>query len=265
MLTSTRRRPRVNEPGNETGRLKDKSALVTGASSGLGRATAISLARAGADVALVARSAEELESAKEEVAKTGCRALTLPTDLAREEETSATVERTVEEFGRIDVLVNAAGTDVPGTVEELSVEGWDRTLAVNLRAPFLLSKAAFPRMREAGGGLIVNVSSAAGKKGWANASAYCASKFGLRGFTQALADEGKEHRIRAIVLYPGAMATNWGAFTPEERQEGESNEASPARVLPPERVAELIAWLAASPPEFVLTEGIVLPIEEGLP
>jgi len=265
MLTSTRRRPRVNEPGNETGRLKDKSALVTGASSGLGRATAISLARAGADVALVARSAEELESAKAEVAKTGCRALTLPTDLAREEETSATVERTVEEFGRIDVLVNAAGTDVPGTVEELAVEGWDHTLAVNLRAPFLLSKAAFPRMRKAGGGLIVNISSVAGKKGWANASAYCASKFGLTGFTQALADEGKAHRIRAIVLYPGAMATNWGAFTPEERQEGESNEASPTRVLPPERVAELIAWLAASPPEFVLTEGIVLPIEEGLP
>ena len=117
----------MNESGNEAGPLKDKSALVTGASSGLGRATAISLARAGADVALVARSAEELESAKEEVSKTGCRALTLPTDLAREEETSATVERTVEEFGRIDVLVNAAGTDVPGTVEELAVEGWDRT------------------------------------------------------------------------------------------------------------------------------------------
>ncbi len=105
----------------------------------------------------------------------------------------------------------------------------------------------------------------AGKKGWANASAYCASKFGLTGFTEALADEGKEHGIRAIVLYPGAMATNWGAFSPEERHEDESKEAPPTRVLPPERVADLIVWLAASPPEFVLTEGIVLPIEEGLP
>ena len=94
---------------------------------------------------------------------------------------------------------------------------------------------------------------------------YCASKFGLTGFTEALADEGKEHGIRAIVLYPGAMDTNWGAFSPEERQEGGSNEASPTRVLPPERVADLIAWLVASPSEFVLTEGIVLPIEEGLP
>jgi 3-oxoacyl-[acyl-carrier protein] reductase len=266
MFASTRRRHRVNEPGNEAGRLKDKTALVTGASSGLGRATAFELARAGTDVALVARSAEELESAKEEVLKTGRRALSLPTDLAQEEETSATIERTVEEFGRIDVLVNAAGTDAPGMVEELAVEGWDRTLAVNLRAPFVLSKAAFPHMREAGGGTIVNVSSVAGKKGWANASAYCASKFGLTGFSQALADEGKEHNIRAIVLYPGAMSTSWGAFSPEERQEeGESEKAPSTRVLPPERVAELIAWLAASPPEFVLTEGIVLPIQEGLP
>jgi 3-oxoacyl-[acyl-carrier protein] reductase len=245
--------------------LEGRVALVTGASSGLGRATTIALARAGADVALVARSEEELESAKEEVSQTGRRALTLPTDLANEDEAAGAVEQAVEAFGRIDVLVNAAGTDTPGTVEELDVEGWDRTLAVNLRAPFLLSKAAFPHMREAGGGTIVNVSSVAGKKGWANASAYCASKFGLTGFTEALAEEGKEHGIRAIVLYPGAMATNWGAFSPEERRKSEPSEAPRTRMLAPERVAELIAWLVASPPEFVLTEGVVLPIEEGLP
>ncbi len=255
----------MNETGNGPRGLEGKAALVTGASSGLGRATAIALARVGADVALVARSQGELEGAKEEISKNDRRALTLPVDLASEDETTRAIARTVEALGRIDVLVNAAGTDAPATVEELDIEGWDRTLAVNLWAPFLLSKAAFPRMREAGGGMIVNISSVAGKKGWANASAYCASKFGLTGFTEALADEGKEHGIRAIVLYPGAMATNWGAFSPEERQEGEPNEAPPTRALPPERVADLIAWLAASPSEFVLTEGIVLPIEEGLP
>ena len=252
----------MSEPGN----LEGKAALVTGASSGLGRATAIALARVGADVALAARSKEELEGVKEEVSELGRRALALPVDLASEAQTEETVGRTVESFGRVDILVNAAGTDAPGMVEQLPVEGWDRTIAVNLRAPFLLSKAAFPHMREAGGGIIVNISSVAGKKGWANASAYCASKFGLTGFTEALADEGKQHGIRAIVLYPGAMATNWGAFSPEEREMGESNEAPPpTRALPPERVADLIAWVAASPQEFVLTEGIVLPIEEGLP
>jgi NAD(P)-dependent dehydrogenase (short-subunit alcohol dehydrogenase family) len=99
-------------------------------------------------------------------------------------------------------------------------------------------------MREAGGGIIVNISSVAGKKGWANASAYCASKFGLTGLTEALADEGKGYGIRVIVLYPGAMATNWGAFSPEERREGARNEAPPTRALPLERVADLIVWLA---------------------
>ena len=135
---------------------------------------------------------------------------------------------------------------------------------MNLRAPFLLSKAAFRRMREVGG-TIVNVSSVAGKKGWANASAYCASKFGFTGLTKALADEGREHGIKAVVLYPGAMATNWGAFSPAERQESGPNGAPATQVLRPERVAEFIVWFVASPPEFVLTEGIIVPIGEGLP
>ncbi|MDQ4128554.1 MAG: SDR family oxidoreductase [Actinomycetota bacterium] len=255
----------MSEAGEGVRELQGWTALITGASSGLGRATAVALARGGANVALVARSEKELESVRQEVSEIGGRALVLPTDLSNGEETAAAVARTVGEFGRLDVLVNAAGTDVPGTVEELDIEGWDRTLSVNLRAPFLLSKAAFPRMREAGGGTIVNVSSVAGKKGWANASAYCASKFGLTGLTEALADEGKAHGIRAIVLYPGAMATNWGAFSPEERQQSSPNRAPASRVLPPERVADFIAWFVASPPEFVLTEGILVPIEEGLP
>ena len=245
--------------------LEGRAALVTGASSGLGRATAISLARAGANVALVARSEEDLAGAEREVSETGRHALALPTDLAAADAARGAVEKTVEAFGRIDVLINAAGTDAPGPVEELDVEGWDRTLCVNLRAPFLLSKAAFPHMRGAGGGTIVNVSSVAGKKGWANASAYCASKFGLTGLTEALADEGREHGIRAIVLYPGAMATNWGAFSPEERQQGEPAEAPATQVLRPDQVADFISWFATSPPEFVLTEGIVLPIGEGMP
>ncbi len=231
----------------------------------MGWATAISLAWAGADVALVARSAEELESDREEASRTGRRALALSEDLAREDEATRAVRQTVEELGGIDVLINAAGTDVSGTVEGLDVEGWDRTLSVNLRAPFFLSKVAFPHMREAGDGTIVNVSSVAEKKGWANASAYCASKFGLTGLMEALADEGKGHGIRAVILYPGTMDTNWGAFSPEERRQSEPDEAPATQVLAPERVADFIAWFVTSQPEFVLTEGIVLPIEESMP
>jgi NAD(P)-dependent dehydrogenase (short-subunit alcohol dehydrogenase family) len=222
----------VSERGNDGGGLEGQAALVTGASSGLGRAVAVALAEAGADVALLARSEKDLRETEERVSRTGRRALALPTDLASASETRAAVERTAEGLGGV---------------------------------PFLLSKAAFPLMREAGGGTIVNVSSVAGKKGWANASAYCASKFGLTGLTEALADEGRQHGIRAIVIYPGAMATNWGAFSPEERGEGKGGETSPAAALPPSRVADFIAWFAASPREFVLTEGIIVPIGEGLP
>jgi 3-oxoacyl-[acyl-carrier protein] reductase len=255
----------LSERGSGGGGLEGRAALVTGASSGLGRAVAIALAEAGADVALVARSEEDLRETDERVCRAGRQALALPTDLASATETQEAVERSVGAFGRLDVLVNAAGTDAPGPVEELDVAGWDRTLSVNLRAPFLLSKAAFGRMREAGGGTIVNVSSVAGKKGWANAAAYCASKFGLTGLTEALADEGRPHGIRAIVIYPGAMATNWGAFSPEERDESEAGQTSPAMALPPSRVADFITWFASSPREFVLTEGIIVPIGEGLP
>jgi NAD(P)-dependent dehydrogenase (short-subunit alcohol dehydrogenase family) len=103
-------------------------------------------------------------------------------------------------------------------VIELGVDDWDQVLAVNLRAPFVLAKAVFPHMRQAGRGTIVNVSSVAGKRGWANAAAYRASKFGLSGLTQALAVEGRPHGVRACVLDPGAMATNWGVWSAVARE-----------------------------------------------
>src|SRR5215212_5463790 len=122
-LASARRRHPMSETEDGTGggRLEGRVALVTGASSGLGRATAIALARAGADVALVARSREELKSAQEEISNLGRRALTLPVDLASEAQTAEALGRSVEAFGRIDILVNAAGTDAPGMVEQRSV------------------------------------------------------------------------------------------------------------------------------------------------
>jgi NAD(P)-dependent dehydrogenase (short-subunit alcohol dehydrogenase family) len=252
----------VTEPGRSGGPLAGRVGLVTGASSGLGRATAVALAEAGADVALLARGQDDLEQAAAEVVGVGRRGLVLVADLADAQALAGAVARVVEAFGRIDVLVNAAGTDVPGPVAELALESWDRVVAVNLRAPFVLAKAVVPHMRAAGGGTIVNVSSVAGKRGWAGAAAYCASKFGLTGLTQALAAEGRADGIRACVLYPGAMATSWGVWSPTAR-EGAQGERPPARrALPPQQVAELIVWLAAAPAELVLNEAVVSPLEE---
>ena len=245
------------------GVLDGQVAIVTGASSGLGRATALALARAGAAVALLARSEEDLRSVGGEVEGIGRRALALPVDLANGDQIRGAVERAVDALGRVDVLINAAGNDVPGPEAELEVEDWDFVLGVNLRAPFVLAKAVFPHMQRAGKGTIVNVSSVAGKRGWANASAYCASKFGLTGFTQALAAEGKPHGIRACILYPGGMATGWGTFSPEERRPGGRAVPSATKALAPEEVAALIVWIAAAPPELVLNEAVVTPLEEG--
>jgi NAD(P)-dependent dehydrogenase (short-subunit alcohol dehydrogenase family) len=237
-------------------------ALVTGATSGLGWATALAFAQAGADVALLARHEGDLEEVAAEAARAGVRAVPVPVDLAEREQVERAAERVRGELGGVDVLVNSAATDAPGGVEDITAADWDRVLAVNLRAPFLLCRAVLPSMRDAGRGTIVNVSSVAGKRGWANASAYCASKFALAGFTQALAAEGKAHGIRACVIFPGGMATAWGSWSRVERQ-ALPREASPAeRALPPEDIAGLIVWIAAAPKELVLNEVIATPLDE---
>jgi NAD(P)-dependent dehydrogenase (short-subunit alcohol dehydrogenase family) len=252
----------VTEPGRPVGPLDGQVALVTGASSGLGRATAVALAQAGADVALLARGKQDLEQTAAEVERAGRRALVLVADLADAEQLTGAVARAVEAFGRVDVLVNAAGTDVPAPVAELATSDWDRVLAVNLRAPFVLARAVFPHMRAVGGGTIVNVSSVAGRRGWANAAAYCASKFGLTGLTQALAAEGRAHGVRACVLYPGAMATSWGVWSPDERERAQGGRPPASQALPPQEVAALVVWIATAPAELVLNEAVVSPLEE---
>jgi NADP-dependent 3-hydroxy acid dehydrogenase YdfG len=208
---------------------------------------------------MLARGAEALSARAREI---GTTALAIPCDLADASSLEGTVDRVTRELGPVHVLVNAAGTDAPGPVTELTVEAWDRVQAVNLRAVFLLCRLVLPGMADAGQGTIVNVSSVAGKRGWANASAYCASKFALTGFTQALAAEAKAYGVRACVVYPGSMATHWGTWSAAERDADASERRSPREALPPDAVADFIAWIATAPPEFVLNEAIVSPLDE---
>lgn len=240
--------------------LSGQVAVVTGASSGLGEATARRLGSLGADVALLARGRQDLDSTAQQVRADGGRAIAVPTDLSDLQSMSTAIRQVVSELGPIRILVNAAATDVPAPAEGLEPADFERVLRVNLTAPFLLSKLAFPHMRTAGGGSIINVSSVAGRRGWANATAYCASKFGLTGLTQALAAEGASHGIRVISLYPGAMATHWGTFAPAARSDRPDTE--PEDALPPEDVADYIAWLVTAPAHLVVTESVVIPLRE---
>lgn len=134
---------------SQTLALNGQVALVTGASSGLGRVTALALAQAGAEIVLLARSANDLQQVTTELVSSGRRGIALPGDLADEHYILNAVQRTIEVFGRIDILVNAAGIDVPGAVVHLATSDWDYVVDVNLRAPFLLAKAVFSHMREA--------------------------------------------------------------------------------------------------------------------
>ena len=240
--------------------LNGQLAIVTGASSGLGEATAVRLAELGARVALLARSEAGLDRVAARISGAGGTAFAVPADLADPDAVVAAIERLVSGSGSPRVLVNAAATDVPGPAEELPVADWQRVITVNLTAPFLLTRAVFPHMRAAGGGTIVNVSSVAGRRGCANASAYCATKFGLAGLTQALAAEGAPHAIRVVCLYPGAMATHWGTWSPAERDQ--PRRAAPEDSLPPEDVASYIGWLVCAPAHVIVTEAVVAPIRE---
>jgi NAD(P)-dependent dehydrogenase (short-subunit alcohol dehydrogenase family) len=244
----------------------ERGVLITGATSGLGRATALRFAEAGTAVALVGRSQSALAATADAVRERGATAVPMRADLADTAALDQLVAEAASRLGGIGALVNAAATDAPGDAESMALWNWERVLAVNLTAPFVLARATMRHLRTTGaGGLIVNISSVAGRRGWSNASAYSASKFALTGLTQSLAAEGRDHDVRACLIYPGAMTTNWGTFDPADRPDVPP-EADPRHSLDPATVADLIFWMATSPGRPVLNETTITPLhEQGWP
>jgi NAD(P)-dependent dehydrogenase (short-subunit alcohol dehydrogenase family) len=190
-----------------SGRVAGKVAVITGAAKGLGRGCAEMLAREGAAVVLADIDAEGSESAAEAIRAGGGAAISITTDVVQEEQCAALIERAVEAFGRLDVLVNNAGWFPRATLEETSSELWDRVLAVNLRGAFYCCKHAVPHMRSAGGGSIINVGSSNGIQGLPNLVAYASAKGGLLALTRTLAGAYARDRIRANYLIPGWVLT----------------------------------------------------------
>ena len=222
-------------------------ALVTGAASGLGRGTALALARAGANVCIVDVNAAGLEETAQQVRTSGAMALVHTTDLSMPENCVAAVAATLAAFGRLDALCNVAGMILFSNSTEMAVKDWDRTLAVNLSAPFHLSKAAIPHLLEHHGA-IVNVTSCAAFIGEAYAAAYCATKAGLNALTKAMAMEYMHKPIRINAVAPGGMKTNIAANLrmPEGADYALIKRFSGMRgLVEVDDVAEMIAYLAS--------------------
>ncbi len=189
------------------GSLDGRVALVTGASSGIGEAAAIALAAAGASVALSARRADRLAALVRTIEAAGCRALALPGDVVDEAVATATVERTVAYFGRIDILVNSAGIIQSGGIENCDTAEYRRVMDVNLLGTLYTCRAAIAPMKKLGGGDIVNISSQAARKVAKVFNSYSASKFALTAMSEGLRQEVGGYGIRVCQLLPGATKT----------------------------------------------------------
>ncbi len=231
--------------------LAGKRCIVTGASSGIGLAIARRFARDGADVALVGRSVSKLEAAARSMNSALGRRLVVAADVTREDQVRSLVERTLSEFGGIDVLVNAAGAAYFLPITDTTEQQWDAVLDTNLKAVFLMCKLVAPEMLAAGRGDIVNIASIAAHQGFDGGTAYCASKHGLLGFSRALALEVRRRGLRVITVSPGSVDTPlWDPM-----------EWSPdrAKMLHPDDVAESVYASLTVSGNAAVDELIVMP------
>ena len=211
----------------------DAVSVVTGASGGIGRAIAVALAAQRGRIIVVGRRAGALEQTADAVAANGGEAVTVVGDVGDVDTARAAAEIARTRFGRLDVLVNAAGFGPPMPLVDLTKDVWDATIDSCLTGAYLMTRAALPLLLDAGTGAIVNVSSIAGKGAEANRTAYCAAKWGLRGFSLALRAELSATQVRVHVLNPASVATNWWHVTDDPQAAGGARpDAGPGRRRP---------------------------------
>lgn len=246
------------------GRLENRVSLITGGASGIGRATALLFVREGAAVVVGdldrAGGLEVVQQARAE----GGRAVFVSCDVARSADCRRAVRQTLEEFGRLDILVHCAGIIRRASVLNTTVEAWDRVMAVNVRSAFLLAKYAIPAMVEAGGGAIINIASGWGLVGGRDAAAYCAAKGAVVNLTRAMALDHGEQAIRVNCVCPGD--TDTPMLREEAQQLGQPTEQFLAgaadrplrRLGQPEDVAQAVLYLASDAASFVTGAALVV-------
>jgi NAD(P)-dependent dehydrogenase (short-subunit alcohol dehydrogenase family) len=232
--------------------LTGKVALITGASRGIGFAVAKSLAAMGAKIGLCARDPQRLAAAAAEIEHEGAPAVALQADLSRSADIAPLVQKTERSLGPVDILVNNAGIGVFGPVQEASEADWDSVLDTNLKSVFLLSRAVAPGMISRRAGHIINIASLAGKNSFAGGGIYCASKWGLLGLTECMAEDLRAFGIRVSAVCPGSVATD---FSPHANKD-------PKKMLQPEDVAHAVAMIVTQAPQSFISEVLLRPAQK---
>jgi clavulanate-9-aldehyde reducatase len=244
--------------------LTGRVAAVTGATSGIGEATALALAGAGAAVAVAGRRADRLEALAQRIEDDGGRALPVPTDVSDEAQARALIERTVSELGGLSILVNNAGVMLLGPVQDADLDEWRRMVNVNVFGVLYCTHAALPVMREAGGGDIVNVSSTAGRQAHLGSAVYNLTKFGVNGFTEGLRQEALHVGVRVSVVEPGMVETelldhNKNPVVLEGAAKMREQVGTP---LSADDIARAIAYVVGQPPHVAVNEVLVRPARQ---
>jgi NAD(P)-dependent dehydrogenase (short-subunit alcohol dehydrogenase family) len=238
----------------QSSELAGKVILVTGGASGLGAALCQVLAASGASVTVGDLKQESAQRVADRIHSERASAHAIAFDVGDPAAAERAIDDTIGKFGRLDVLINNAGTDVTCPIEELSFEDWDRVIHTNLYGPFLLSKRAAHHMKQHGGGHIVNIASTAAKRAWPNASVYHASKWGLLGFSHALHAELRPHRIKVTAVLAGGMRT---PFLLDRFPD-----IDVSTLQDPANVALAVKSVLLLPEQTVIPEIMVLPMQE---
>lgn len=247
-------RPHRHRAPERRGPSVRRVALVTGAGRGLGRAIAGALAAAGSAIAVADVDADAAEATAARLAIDDGDAMAVHLDVRDDASAVAAVERTMGRFGRLDVLVNNAGVDVTAPLGEVSAEDWDRVIDVNLRGPANMIRAALPHL-DGEHADIINITSTAAKRAWANASAYHASKWGLLGLSHALHAECRAVGIRVSAIVCGGMRT---PFLLERFPD-----LDPDQLMDPARVADAVRWIIDQPRDVAVAELVLVPLTEA--
>lgn len=246
-------------------KLKDKVAVITGASSGIGEATAELLAKQGAKVVLAARRKDRLEELKKKIEADGGTALVVETDVTDRKDLEKLASETKSSFGNIDILVNNAGLMPLSLMDKLHEDEWDKMVDVNIKGVLNAYAAFFPQMKEKGSGHIVNVSSVAGKRLFPGGAVYCATKFAVRALSEGLRQElAPEYNIKVTSIEPGAVETELLDTITDEDMKEMTEKFKGMERLKSEDIAESILYAVSQPGRVNVGEVLVMPTEQKM-